>query len=116
MESTLCLSPGPHRDEGSLDLCPQQLVLAHCPVGFVPTSLALGHLHRPSSSWPGSQELLLTCLFSPLPFLLSLASYTSNLLPGPFHLERKCLLHALLAGSESTGVDEGKASGCDFHI
>ena len=104
MESTLCPSPGPHRDEESLGLCPQQLLLAHCPAGLVPHYLALGHLHRPSSSWLGSQELLPTRLFSPLP----LPSVTGLLYLqppplGPFHLERKCFLHALLAGSESTG-------------
>ena len=117
LESTLCLSPGPHRDEGSLGLCPQQLVLAHCPAGLVPTSPALGHLHRPSSSWPGSQGLLPTCLFSPLP----LPSVT-----GLLYLQPPPWAPSTWRGSASStpswqaqkaqGTDKGQASGCDFHI
>ena len=91
--------------------CLHTALLALCPPPW-----PLATFTGPPAHGQGARNCSSPVCSAPFPFLLSLASYTSNLLPGPFHLERKCLLHALLAGSESTGVDEGKASGCDFHI
>lgn len=100
--STLRLPPGPRGDKGNQGFRPQQLLLTCRPACLEPTCPALGHPHRPSSSWLGRQT---SHLFSPLPL-----PPTSGLLylqpppRDPFLLEKRCFLHPhLQAGSGSTG-------------
>lgn len=92
--------------------CLHTALLALCP----PTWPLATFTGPPAHGW-GARNCSPPVCSAPFPFLLSLASCTSNLLPWAPSTWRGSASSTLSwQAQKAQGADEGKASGCDFHV